>query len=269
MALVQAGPVRLEVFDQGPRGVERTVVLVHGYRSSGRIWHVVQRELAACGIRSVAVCNRGAGGSDRTEREEDYTPSQFATDLKALADALELDRFALVGHSLGGRTVTRFVQRWPERVRALVLLAAGSLEARPPRTPEGDRELERAAANWRSAINREAVGASWVGLPPEVREALIDDWYNLPRQRLLGPRHDPEALTAVLRAMPVPTLVCCGDADRTVPTEASVRAYLELPPDRRHLHVFHSVGHSPPAEIPERFAGLLRRFLDRALPRRG
>src|SRR5207302_7851112 len=135
--------------------------------------------------------------------------SQFATDLKAAADALDLGPFVLLGHSLGGRTVTRFVQRWPERVRALVLLAAGSLEARPPRTAEGDARLEQMAANWRSG-SRDEVGTDWTGLPHDVREALVDDWFDLPPQRLLGPRHDAEALTGVLRAMPVPTLVCVG-----------------------------------------------------------
>ena len=38
--------------------------------------------------------------------------------------------------------------------------------------------------------------------------------------------------------------------------------YLALPDESRHLHIFHGIGHSPNVEIPQRFAGLLTRFVE-------
>ena len=51
MALVQAGGVQLEYFDEGSG--DNVAVLIHGAGSSARIWHTVQNELAGGGIRDV------------------------------------------------------------------------------------------------------------------------------------------------------------------------------------------------------------------------
>ncbi len=67
-AFVQAGPVRLQTFSRG-RGT-RTIVLVHGYRMSGRVWQLVQEALNPERFRTIALCNRGAADSDRTPGED-------------------------------------------------------------------------------------------------------------------------------------------------------------------------------------------------------
>ena len=61
---VQADTVKLQYFEHGT-GPER-LVLVHGYRSSGRIWRLVQEALDPTRFRSLALSNRGAGDSERT-----------------------------------------------------------------------------------------------------------------------------------------------------------------------------------------------------------
>ena len=68
---VQTGDVKLQYFEHGA-GPE-LLVLVHGYRSSARIWRLVQEALDPARFRSLAISNRGAGDSDRTAAEADYT----------------------------------------------------------------------------------------------------------------------------------------------------------------------------------------------------
>ena len=58
----------------------------------------------------------------------------------------------------------------------------------------------------------------------------------------------------------VPTMVIGGDRDTTVGVDNIVTEYLGLPERTRHLHMFHSIGHSPNVEVPKRLAGLLERF---------
>ena len=63
--------MKLQYFEHGT-GPEQ-LVLVHGYRSSGRIWRLVQEALDPTRFRSLALSNRGAGDSERTAAEADYT----------------------------------------------------------------------------------------------------------------------------------------------------------------------------------------------------
>ena len=78
---LRAGAVRLEYFSRG-RGPE-AIVFVHGYQASARVWRLVQEALDPERYRTIALNNRGAGDSDRTEREDDYRIESFATDLGA------------------------------------------------------------------------------------------------------------------------------------------------------------------------------------------
>ena len=137
--LVQAGPVRLEYFEQGAG--PRTWVLVHGFRSSARIWDAMQAYLAASGDRSIAISMRGAGASDVTDADEDYAPAHFARDVHAAVEALGVpERFYLVGHSLGATTVGHYVREHADRVAGLVLMSGGVMQPYQSHT-----EAERAA----------------------------------------------------------------------------------------------------------------------------
>ena len=146
MALVDAGLVRLEYFDVGSG--DPTVVLVHGASSSARIWHTVQILLAQAGMRSLAVGMRGAGGSDRTTRLEDYTPSTYASDLSTALDALQVRRFVLVGHSLGVAVALEYMKEHAQEseVQALVLVAGGAGGARAAADANQVKQLEEALA---------------------------------------------------------------------------------------------------------------------------
>lgn len=261
MPFVQAGPVRLEYYESGDG--PRTFVLVHGYRSSGRIWDSVQTNLAGRGYRSIAFNMRGAGASDVTDADEDYSAFNFAKDLAAAVDALGLVRFVLVGHSLGAQTVTNYVRDHVAHVDGLVLLAGGAL--RRPAVPPSEEQMQRwleGLKGYPGNIDREYWDAEHTGLTEEARRGLWEDWQRVPQQRLRGVRTMPQDLEPVIRTMTVPTLVCFGDRDHTVPPGGSAECYLALPEAVRHLHVFHGVDHSPNATIPDRLSGVLARFAE-------
>lgn len=261
MPFVQAGPVRLEYFEQGAG--PRTFLLIHGYRSSGRIWDSVQTNLAGRGYRSIALNMRGAGGSDVTEAEEDYSAFSFARDVHAAVEALGLGRFVLVGHSLGAQTVTNYVRDHADRVEGLVLLAGGALVLRRVQpTEEQTRQWLKNLEGYPGNIDREYWEHEHSGLTEAARRGLWEDWQRVPQQRLRGVRTLPQDLGPVIRSMAVPTLVCFGDQDRTVPPGGSAECYLALPEAVRHLHVFHGIDHSPNGVIPDRLSGVLARFAE-------
>lgn len=262
MAMVQAGAVTLEYEERLPGLATSDVpfVLVHGYRSSHRIWDTMQDELAERGFRSIALSMLGAAGSDRPEEDEAYAPANFARNLADALQTLGVRRMVLVGHSLGARTVTHYARDHADRLAGLVLMSGGSLAPRSEMTPE---QRERWLANiqgYPGNINRDYWEREHTGLKPDVRDLLWEDWQRVPQARMRGAQSLPEDLQPVLRAMSTPTLVLFGDQDHTVPPGSSAEGYLLLPAEVRHLHVFHCIDHSPNAIVPDRCAGVLTHF---------
>ena len=256
MSKVQAGPFSLEYFDAGEG--DSVMVLVHGATSSGRIWHSVQTELAKQGVRSIALSLLGAGGSDRSEREEDYHPESYAKQLADAVDALELSRFTLVGHSLGTIVASYYVRDHAERLTGLVQMAGPPIISELPKPGSGAKIRVRNP-------NSPEVQARWeeqhLGLPTEVRAALRRDIDGNPPERPKGQRPPWKGIDDVTEKLSVPTLVIGGDADDIVHPQYPLQYYLSLREDIRHLHVFHGVGHFLNGQIPERLAGVFGRFL--------
>lgn len=107
-------------------------VLVHGFTGSSLDWADVVDALTA---RSTVVVfdHRGHGESTNTGDEASYTFAQLTDDFTALVDALDLEPFDLLGHSMGGAVVMRYALAHADRVRSLVLMdTAGRAMATNP-----------------------------------------------------------------------------------------------------------------------------------------
>ena len=256
---VQAGEVQLQYYRHG-QGTE-TVLLVHGYVSSARLWHLAVARMAPSRFRVIALNNRGAGESERTALESDYSVESFAADLHNAVEALGLDDFTLAGHSMGGATVAQYALAHQDRLKGLVLLNS---------TPLQGRELED---GWDSAIRDQFrtgdrpqgdMGFNGPHITRDFTEGVLADIARNPVERALGGRSSMSQLRLRERLgeITVPTLVVGSDRDTTVGVDNILADYLALPEESRHLHIFHDIGHSPNVEIPDEFAGLLARFVD-------
>lgn len=259
---LQTNDVRLQYFEHG-EGPE-VLVLVHGYQSSGRIWKLMQDALDPARFRTIAISNRGAGDSDRTASEADYSVESFARDLDAAVRTLGLGEFTLVGHSMGGATVTQFALDHPECLKALVLLDPAPLGGRA--LPENwEMQLRQDFADGR---RRDNMAMDTPGIPEAFRQALAADVARNPIERLLGGRRSMAALRLRQRLgdLPMPVLLVGGDDDTTVGVDQMLAEYLAMPEDRRFLHIFHGVGHSPNVQVATEFASLLERFVCQTVP---
>lgn len=101
-------PVGIETYDSGGDG--RPVVLIHGWPLSGHAWRPQKPALEDAGYRVIAFDRRGFGDSDSPSDGYDY--DTMAGDLKAIVDELGLDDAVLVGFSMGGGEVARYVGRF-------------------------------------------------------------------------------------------------------------------------------------------------------------
>jgi pimeloyl-ACP methyl ester carboxylesterase len=251
---VQAGSYRLQYFEQGDGD---PIVLVHGYRSSGRVWALSQAAFSPK-YRSIALSNRGAGDSDHGATPEDYTVEKFAEGVYEAVKSLGLERFVLIGHSMGGATVTQFALDHPEMLRALVLLDPAPLAGRPL-TDGWQAQVE---GSWRAGTMEPA--SLQGGQPDDYQTALRADVLRNPLERLIGGRASMASLRLRerLRELAMPVLVVGGDRDDTVGVDNILTEYLALRPAVRSLHVFHGIAHSPNSECPVEFAAVIERWIE-------
>ncbi len=260
---VQAGDVSLQYYEEG-NGPE-TIVLVHGYASSAVLWRYTIEQLAKERInggsrfRIIAFNNRGAGDSGRADSEDGYTVQSFAVDLHNAVSALGLDDFLLVGHSMGGATVTQFSLAHQDMLRGLVLLNSAPLNGRV--LADGWEETLRASFA-AGGLTQGDMGFQAPHVTEEFAEEVRSIILRNPIERAIGGRRSMGALRLRdrLGEIRVPTMVVGGDLDDTVGVDNIVAEYLALPEGNRSLHVFHGIGHSPNVEVPARLAGLLTRF---------
>lgn len=116
----------VEVSMLGPRDGP-AVMLLHGWPDAPRTWAEVAPGLAAEGYRVVIPALRGFGGT-RLRGGFTARTGQLASlgqDAVELADALEIDTFAVVGHDWGARAAYIATCLWPQRVSACVALSVG------------------------------------------------------------------------------------------------------------------------------------------------
>jgi non-heme chloroperoxidase len=210
------------------------VVLIHGYPLSGASWEKQLGVLLAAGHRVITYDRRGFGKSSQPTTGYDY--DTFAEDLRKLVTKLDLRDFALVGFSMGGGEVARYLGRYGSKgVRKAVILSGV-----PPyllKTPDNPEGVDKSVfTGIETAINRDryafftdffknfyntdvllgkrvsdqAVQASWniaAGSSATATFECVHTWHTDFRQDLAR--------------IDVPTLVMHGDADRILPISAA------------------------------------------------
>ena len=118
---------RLHVLEWSTEGVP--MVLLHGHGNEAHLWDDFVPAVAEH-YRVLAVDQRGHGDSD-WDAEGRYHPEDMADDLERILAHFEIDRFVLIGFSMGGRVLMVFAGRHPERLAGLVLVdIAPELDAR-------------------------------------------------------------------------------------------------------------------------------------------
>jgi pimeloyl-ACP methyl ester carboxylesterase len=235
------------------------IVFVPGFIASYRWWQPVIERL---GDNFHAYAPNMRASDDGVPVEQGHTIAEYAEDLHRFVEALGLERFVLVAHSLGGGIAMQYALDHQERLVALLLA--------DPLAPHGTR-LDQAVTDAINAMQGSAEGMRAIILggcvtPPEsdLLEALVEDAMRWGKPGYLGMMDDMARfnITGRLSEISVPTLITWGDKDTVIPFEGIVAAYTGVP--GCGLEVWHGVGHNGLLEMPERFVELLTRFVEEA-----
>src|SRR2546428_4860012 len=118
----QENSTAIDIYCEDP-GWGKPVVLVHGWPLSGALWEKQVTDLLNAGHRVITYDRRGFGQSSKPSTGYNY--DTFAEDLHKLVTKLDLRDFALVGFSMGGGEVARYIGKYgSDRVSKAVVLSA-------------------------------------------------------------------------------------------------------------------------------------------------
>lgn len=260
--------IEVEVAGDG----DRTVLLLHGFPDSGRLWRHQVPALTAAGLRVVVPDQRGYGRSDKPAEVDAYALPYLVGDALAVLDAVGAPRAAVVGHDWGAAVAWGLASLLPERVERLVALSVGhpasfAAAGTPQREKSwymllfqfaGTAEAWLADDDWRNF-------REWSGHPDadEVARELEKhgsltpglNWYraNLPPEVLLGP---PPALPPVQ----APTMGVWSSGDMAL-TEQQMTGSADHVSGTFRYERLDGPGHWMQLEAPEAVNGLLVDFL--------
>jgi pimeloyl-ACP methyl ester carboxylesterase len=229
---VQPDSVRLHIDDGGGNG--RAVVLIHGWPLSAQAWEPQVSVLRDAGYRVVAYDRRGFGRSDKPE--SDYSYDTLADDLQRVMDECELRDVTLVGFSMGGGEVARYIARHGEsRLHSVVFAAAvppyllktadnpeGPLA--PEKAQHTKQALEKDRASFFEHFIKDFFSANGVPQVTEAQRGQAVALCNQSAQHAALACMDSFETTDFredLKKLTVPTLVIHGEADAIVPLEGS------------------------------------------------
>lgn len=123
--------VKIYVEDLNPEG-KKTIVFLHGWPASHKLFEYQFNELPKCGYRCIGIDQRGFGKSDKPWKGYDY--DRLSDDVRCVVETLKLKNFILAGHSTGGAIAIRYMARhkgYGVDKLALFAAAAPSLIKRP------------------------------------------------------------------------------------------------------------------------------------------
>jgi non-heme chloroperoxidase len=253
-------------------GIGNPVILIHGYPLNGASWEKQVPVLLDAGQRVITYDRRGFGKSSQPTAGYNY--DTFAEDLRKLITHLKLNKFALVGFSMGGGEVARYIGKYGSKgvTRTVIIGGVPPFLLKTTDNPEGVdgsvfEGIKRAVATDRYTFFSE----------------FFKDFYNT--DVLLGKRISEQAqaswnvaasasATATLACVPtwhedfrkdvacidVPTLVIHGDADRIVPIAASGQRTAKLVKGARLIKIKdgpHAVGWTHAEEVNSELVSFL------------
>ena len=273
MPVVTIDGRRIAYDDSGGSGTP--LVLLHGFPLDRTVWDQQLPALAA--RRVIRVDLRGCGESEPSDGPA--LMESLAADVAGVLDALQVERTALAGHSIGGYVALAFFRMFAERVAGLALVASHVAEDAGANPNAAPAQRELAAARDAQARRLEAEGSMEAAIDSYLPRYFAPHVYRdrpdlVERARGMMARQDPRGCAQLVRGMQqrldshdlledidVPALVIAGGADSYL--DAATLREIASAIRGASFVLLEDVGHFPQWEAPERTADALASFAQR------
>lgn len=255
-------------------GTKPVMVFIHGWGGSGRYWESTAQALSEqfdCLIYDL----RGFGRSNTLVENVSgkYELIEYAEDLKALLDTLNLDKVYLNAHSMGGSIAVLFLNLYPERVERAILTCSGIFEY-DEKTFNAFHKFSRYVVmfrpKWLAAIPfmDKMFTARFLhrSIPTAVSKAFLKDFLLADFNAAYGTVLTSVSLEATkwlpqeFKKLTVPTLLVAGEYDQIIPAEMAKQA-VALNSNVK-LAILKDTAHFPMLEDSETYLKEVRGFLE-------
>ena len=224
-------------------GVGRPIVLIHGWPLSHASWAYQIAELAKRGFRVIAYDRRGVGHSSQPSTGYDY--DTLADDLHALLEELAIEDATLVGFSMGGGEVARYMKKYggAHIGRVVFVSAVTPYLLKTEDNPTGVdpavfvgmmEKMQKDRPDFLQSFAKQFYGVGLLSHP--VTQGVLDWSFQLAMQgSQLATEECAHSFSQTdfrrdLLAISVPTLIIHGDKDDTVPIAASAEQTAKILP---------------------------------------
>lgn len=244
------------------RGSGLPILFVHGFPLDGTLWQP-QLEGLSDDYRVIVPELCGFGESTPSQKA---TMEQYADDVHALLDELEVGHVVLVGLSMGGYITFAFYRKYPDRVRGLVLVdtraQADTEERRANRAATAQRVREEGAVALADEMADKLLSPVTLEHKPDIAQMVHAMMARQPVEGIVaaldGMAQRPDS-RLLLGEIAEPTLIVVGADDTVTPVDDSQAMTDGIP--GAELAVLPDAGHLPNLEQPEVFNQLLREFI--------
>ena len=255
----------------------KTLIILHGWQSSKERWQAVKQEIeerTENGSRCIRVVAPDLPGfkketelsrvwdlDDYVEWFKDFS-SKVCEDPAEGACPEPAEGFFLLGHSFGGRIAIKFAQKYPEKLKGLILVSAAGIKHK--RTPYIRLILDIAKIGRRF---------SFLSFYPFFRNFFYKyilrktDYLKAEKFSYLKETFKKiiaEDLTSCLPQIKTPTLIIWGEKDKLTPLSDAYLMKKEIPNSK--LEILKGVGHFPHSKNPEILVQKIKSFVEVGLP---
>lgn len=261
--------VRFHYRDEGPE-TGPAVVLIHAHWASLVMWDAWANALSdKYRVVRFDMAGHGLTGPDPSG---DYSIARGVMLLEQLVDTLQIEKFDIIGTSMGGTHALHFSAEAPQRVNRLVLLNPGALNA-----GVRGRDRPRALPWWIDALTIvtprlffEFMLSSGYGNPEELSPDIVTRWHELqmyegqrPAELSRTRQYVSGDVEGLIRSIQVPTLVMWGGNNPVVEVDQAHEFIdlLESAPSK-DLIIYPELGHMAALEDPLLTAQDIRQYLD-------
>ena len=261
--------MRLAYMDVPPTGRAngQTVFIQHGMNFYSEAYTPPLKALSAAGFRVIAVDRIGYGKSSKPILP--YSFNFVAANMKSLLDELEIAEVAIVGHSMGGMTVSRFAMMYPDVTTHVVMVNQIGLTDQRQSRPWRDPFVGGGATTYQSILrgHQRYFPLRW---PPEHLEfvrrqfgqTMSGEWNRIAQvRRLQGQMLYDDPVVYDWQHIETKALVMGGEEDGLVDDFPGLAHNVDNELQNSTILLYPDVGHAPQIEIPDLFHTDLIRFL--------
>lgn len=261
--------IRMAYMDVAPTGRAngQTVLWQHGMNFYSEAYTPTLKALSAAGFRVIAVDRIGYGKSSKPILP--YSFNFVAANMKALLDELGIEQTAIVGHSMGGMTVSRFAMVYPETTTHVVMVNQIGLTDQRQSRPWRDPFAGGGNTTYQSILrgHQNYFPIRW---PPEHLEfvrrqygqTMSGEWPRLAQvRRLQGQMLYDDPVVYDWQHIETKALVIGGEEDGLVDDFPTLAHNVANELQNSAILLYPNIGHAPQIEIPDQFHADLIRFL--------